>query len=291
MLRDLLLVDQDVGVFEHALHRVRIGDEVRREVAAVELHAFDPFDFGLQALAFVDGDHAVLADLFHRVGEQIRRFRGRCWRRSRPTLAISSLFLILIDIFFSFSVMSATAFSMPCFICTGLTPATTALQAFVEDRFGQHGGGGGAVAGDVARLAGDFADHAGAHVLVDVFQLDFLGDGDAVLGDGRRAEALLQNHVAALGAERHLDGAGQLGNAAANRVAGFLIECNHLGHEYESPSFCDSTRRFAAAEPIGHRARLPAGSYLPAQSSRTARMSSSRISSSSSSSTLNVSPA
>ena len=35
----------------------------------------------------------------------------------------------------------------------GLTPATTALQAFVEDGFGQHGGGGGAVAGDVAGLA------------------------------------------------------------------------------------------------------------------------------------------
>ena len=71
MLRDLLLVHQDVGVFEHALHRVRIGDEVGGQVAAVELHAFDPFDFGLQALAFVDGDDAVLADLFHRVGQQI----------------------------------------------------------------------------------------------------------------------------------------------------------------------------------------------------------------------------
>ena len=69
-----------------------------------------------------------------------------------PTWAISFLLLIVIDIFLSLSVMSSTAFSMPCFICTGLTPATTALQAFVEDRFGQDGGGGGAVAGDVAGL-------------------------------------------------------------------------------------------------------------------------------------------
>ena len=59
------------------------------------------------------------------------------------------------------------------------------LEAFVEDRFGQDGGGGGAVAGDVAGLAGDFLDHLGAHVLVGVFEFDFLGDGDAVLGDGR----------------------------------------------------------------------------------------------------------
>ena len=105
-------------------------------------------------------------------------------------------------------------------------------EAFVEDRFGQHGGGGGAVAGDVAGLGGDFADHAGAHVLVLVFQLDLLGDGDAVLGDGRRAEALLQDDVAALGPERHLDGAGQLGDAAAHRFAGFLIERNLLGGHF-----------------------------------------------------------
>ena len=39
--RDLLVVDQDVGVLEHRFHLLRIGDEVRREVAAVELHAVD----------------------------------------------------------------------------------------------------------------------------------------------------------------------------------------------------------------------------------------------------------
>ena len=102
---------------------------------------------------------------------------------------MSALSLILIDILWSFSVMSATAFSMPCFICTGLTPATTASQTFVENRFGQHGGGGRAVTRHVAGLAGHFADHAGAHVLVDVFQVDFLGHRDAVLGDGRASQS------------------------------------------------------------------------------------------------------
>src|SRR3990170_2399533 len=42
-----------------------------------------------------------------------------------PTWAISSVLLILIDIFLSSAVMSSTAFSMPSFICTGLTPAAT----------------------------------------------------------------------------------------------------------------------------------------------------------------------
>ena len=46
-----------------------------------------------------------------------------------PTWAISSfLFLTEIDMLLSFSVMSATAFSMPDLSCTGFTPATTARR-------------------------------------------------------------------------------------------------------------------------------------------------------------------
>ena len=62
-------------------------------------------------------------------------------------------------------------------------------QAFLVDRQGQDGGGGGAVAGHVAGLLGDGVDELGAHVLERVGQVDFLADGDAVLGDGRPAEA------------------------------------------------------------------------------------------------------
>ena len=229
MLRDLLLVDEDVGVFEHAFHRGRIGDEVGREVAAVELHAFDPLDFGLEALAFVDGDDAVFADLFHGVGEQLADFGvvvGGDGADLRHLLLALDLDRHLLE-------LGGDVFDglLDALLHVHRVDARDdGLEAFVEDGFGQDGGGGGAVAGDVAGLAGDFADHPGAHVFVDVFQLDFLGDGDAVLGDGGRAEALLQDDVAALGTERDFDGAGQLGNAAAHGVAGFLIEGNHLGH-------------------------------------------------------------
>ena len=97
----------------------------------------------------------------------------------------------------SFSMMSATAFSMPCFSWIGIHSGHDRAQAFVENRLGQNSGRGGAVAGHVAGLRGNLADHAGAHVLVDVFEIDFLGNGHAVLGDGGRAEAFLQNHVSA----------------------------------------------------------------------------------------------
>ena len=69
--------------------------------------------------------------------------------------------------------------------------------AFAEDRAGQHGGGRRAVAGERRGLVGHFVDELGAHVLERVFELDFLADGDAVLGDGRAAEGLVDDHVAA----------------------------------------------------------------------------------------------
>ena len=88
------------------------------------------------------------------------------------------------------------------------------LGAFADDRLGQNGRGGGAVAGDVVGLRGDFADHLGAHVLELVRKLDFLGDRHAVLGDARSAEGLVDDDVAALGAERDLHGIGEDVDAA-----------------------------------------------------------------------------
>ena len=127
---------------------------------------------------------------------------------------------------------------MPCLQLDGIDAGDDGAEALVEDGLGQDGGGGGAVAGHVAGLAGHFADHPGAHVLVDVFEVDFLGHGHAVLGDGGRAEALLQDDVAAARAEGHFHGLGQLGNAALQGVAGFLIECNHLCHGNGTPCIC-----------------------------------------------------
>ena len=72
------------------------------------------------------------------------------------------------------------------------------LQTLVHDRLGQHGGGGGAVAGDVVGLGRGFLEKLRAHVLERIVELDVLGDGDAVVGDGRRAVLLVEGDVAAL---------------------------------------------------------------------------------------------
>ncbi|HVK87421.1 MAG TPA: chaperonin GroEL, partial [Kofleriaceae bacterium] len=62
-VRDLLLVREDVAVVEHDLHPLRVGHEVRREVAAVELHTLDDVELAVQRLGLLDRDHAFLADL------------------------------------------------------------------------------------------------------------------------------------------------------------------------------------------------------------------------------------
>ena len=57
------------------------------------------------------------------------------------------------------------------------------LHAFGKDRLGVNSRGSGAITGNRRGLAGDLLDHLRAHVFVGIFQLDLLGDGDAVLGD------------------------------------------------------------------------------------------------------------
>ena len=102
------------------------------------------------------------------------------------------------------------------------------LEALAEDRLGQHGGGGGAVAGEVGGLGGDLLHHLCAHVLDRIGQLDLLGDRHAVLGDGRGAEFLVDDDVPALGAERDLDRLGQGIHATLEPGAGVDAELQFL---------------------------------------------------------------
>ena len=116
------------------------------------------------------------------------------------------LSLTFLEILASSATTASTALLMPRWSEVGFAPAVTLLETFAVDGLGEHGRGGGAVTGDVAGLAGDFAHELGAHVFVRIFEFDFLGDGDTVLGDRRAAEFLVENDVAAARAEGRLDG-------------------------------------------------------------------------------------
>src|SRR2546421_1798717 len=227
-LRQLLFIDENVGVFHFNAHLVGVGDEVGRDVAAVELHAFDDLKLGLERLGFFNRDDALVADLLHRVGEELADFRVAVGRDGADLgdLLVRGDLLGVLDEVGDHGVNSQidTALQIHRVHAGG-----NRLGAFPDDRSGQHGRGGGAVAGSVGRLGGHFAHHLRAHVLELVLKLDFLGDGNAVLGDAGCAERLVEHDVAALGAERHLDRVVENVDAAQHPVAGIDAEFDFFG--------------------------------------------------------------
>ena len=145
-----------------------------------------------------------------------------------PTWAISSEVLIFLERFLRSSTTAATAMIDAALQVHRVHAGGNRLGTFADDRLGENGGGGGAVAGDVVGLRGDFAHHLGAHVLELVLELDFLGDGDAVLGGARCAERLVDDDVAALGAEGDLHRVGENVDAAQHALAGIAAEADVL---------------------------------------------------------------
>ena len=119
---------------------------------------------------------------------------------------------------------------MPRLMSMGSMPGGHGLEAFLDHAVGEDGRGGGSVARDVVGLGGHFLEELGAHVLERVLELDFLGNGDAVLGDGRGAELLVQHHVSALRAEGHLDRLRHLLHAAEQLLPGILVETELFSH-------------------------------------------------------------
>ncbi len=98
------------------------------------------------------------------------------------------------------------------------------LEAFAENRLGQYRCRRGTVSSEVAGLGRDFLHHLRAHVLEGIRELDFLGDGHSVLGDGRRTELLVDDDVPALRAKRDLDRLRELIDAALESRACFGVE-------------------------------------------------------------------
>ena len=210
-------------------HALGIGDEVRREVAAVELHALDDVERRLQGLVLLDGDDAFLADLAHGLGDDVA---DGAVRVGGDGADLRDLFLGLggLGELLELGVDGLDGLVDAALERHRVVAGGDHLGAFAEDGARENGGGGGAVAGDVGSLGGDFLHHLRAHVLELVLELDFLGDGDAVLGDGGGAPALLEADVAAAWAEGDGDGVGEDVHAAQELVTGVLSEIYDLGH-------------------------------------------------------------
>src|SRR5690606_5260824 len=145
-VRQLLLVDQDVGILQLHDHLLGVGHEVWREVAAIELHAFDDIQLEIEALGLFHGDDAFLADLVHRLGDLL----------THHGIAVGGDDADLGDLGIAGNRLGA---GLDVVHHLGHGDVDAALQvhrvhaggdrlhAFAHDRLGKHGSGGGAVTG------------------------------------------------------------------------------------------------------------------------------------------------
>src|SRR5581483_6498366 len=120
------------------------------------------------------------------------------------------------------------------------------LQALANDRLSHHSRGRGAIPRDVVGGSRHFAHELCALVLEDVLDLDLTRDRHTVVGDRRRAELLVEDDIAALGAERYLDGVSHRVDALFERLAGLRLVLEflvcHLFSYWTFASTSDSRR-------------------------------------------------
>ncbi len=229
-------MDQDVRLIEYDGHVFEIVDEMRAQIPLVELHSFEQLDRGFEGLAFLDRDHAVLAHLIHRLGQLLADLDFLVGRAGGHLLDLLAGFDR--DAHSVKLVHDGVHGHVDTFLDLHRVGAgRDVLETLLENALSQNGRRRGPVAGDARSLRGHLFDHLRAHVLISVFQLDFLRDGHAVFRDGRGAERFLQNDDAAGGPERDLDGVRQLLHTIPNGPAcigskRYLFSC----HVFLTPS-------------------------------------------------------
>ena len=227
---DLLIGDEDESVVQNGLHLLGIGCHVRRQVATVELHALDDLAVGLGGLGLLDGDNAVLRHLLHSLGDKRADdlvAGGDSAYTGDITRAGNGLGV--------FTNCADGGLGDATLHGHGICARCEVFKTLVYHCLCKHGSAGGAVACDIIRLGGDFLDKLSAHVLERVLKLDLLCDGNAVIGDQRCAELLVEHNIAALGAEGDLNGICKLIYAALNCLAGVFAENNLFCHDSIAP--------------------------------------------------------
>ncbi len=223
-VRDFLLENQDVRVIKLALQGFRVGGEVGREVALVELHPFHGFDFILERTPFFDGDDSILAaTLLPGLGELGADFRvvvGGDGADLLDFLHVANGGRVFLEEFDD----SGDGGFHAALELDGVGAGCDIAETFFVDGFSENCRGCCSVTGDVARLGRHLANKLGSDVLVTVFELDFTSHGNPVLGDEGGPEGFLDDDVATTGAEGDFDGGSQLAHTIADVFASFLVE-------------------------------------------------------------------
>ena len=230
------------GVLEHRLHRARVGDEVRREIAAIELQPFDDLERRLGGLRLLDRDDAVPADLLHRVGDELadRRIVVRRNRRDLRLLLAADDGLRLARERLDGSLEPALE---PALQVDRARAGRNVAHAFRVDRMREYRRRARAVADGIAGFLGGLPQHLRAEIFLGVLELHLLRDRDAVVAHDRSAPLLLDQHRLRFWAERDADGVRERRGAAQHLLARVRAE-QHLLDGHESSLLRRLTKRY-----------------------------------------------
>ena len=227
---DLLIGDKHVSVFQDSLLAVLVGDEVSRDVALVELHALGELELDTEGVGLLHGDDTFFAHLVDGIGDDLadRGVGGRDGGHLGDFGLVVDFFGDRLDRLHSrrHGLLDAPLEG------NRVGSGGNVFQALANQGLRQHGGGGGAVPGDIVGLGGHFLHELGTHVFEVVLELDLLGDGDPVVGDGRSTPALADHDIAPFGPERHLDRVSQLVDAGLEPPARPFVEMQLLSHYF-----------------------------------------------------------
>ena len=180
-------MQQNQRIFQLSRHFIGIGDEVRRQITAIKLHAFNHVQFAFKAFGFFHRNHAFIADLIHRFGNHRTNFGfaiGRDCADLRNFLIGFHFFRAL----FNIGQCRSGSLVDTAFQIHRVHSGGNRFVTFADNRLCQNGCGCGAVTGHIIGARSHFADHLCAHIFKLIFQLNFFSNRNTVFGGARRAE-------------------------------------------------------------------------------------------------------
>ena len=201
-------MQEDVRLFELCNHLVCIGDEVRGQVTAVKLHAFNNVELSVEGFGFLNGDDAFIADLVHGLGNHVAKFFFAIGRDGADLGNFAGVFDGL-GRGFDFSNDDFDSLVDAALEIHWVHAGGYRLHAFANDGLTENGRCCCAVACNIIGLGGDFAHHLRAHVFELVGQLDLFGDRNAILCGAWCAKGFVDHDIATFRAERHFDSVGE----------------------------------------------------------------------------------
>src|SRR5258708_25469998 len=147
---DLLIVDQDIRILQFRLQFFAVGNEIRRDITAIELHTFYYVNGSIGSFGFFYGDNAFFAYFSESLCDELADGvvivgRDRSNLFDLPGIVANRLGLST-KVFYYF----CDSFVDTAFQIHGICAGSYVLQSFADDRLSQYRGSSRSVAGDIS---------------------------------------------------------------------------------------------------------------------------------------------